>query len=452
MQTLSSKEEQDLLSGVKEAVDYVDRQGFSPNQALVKVAQARRWSPGLTRSAVNAFNNGRQVAQWRANDNVLDKLASFPLADYESILAELTSKPEKRAADLHDDYRKPPTWLPDRRRLELLNMPLATREKQAAEISPVVAEHAAALRLDRVLAGRERAKKAYELARRENSEAQDRLLGELGRLERYFKEKAAMDRLPLSAVCDFADTYYGEAGRALSEHLKARITEKQAAFHAGPLSPAKPPCSYVQSAVNAAKVCYAKQAALTRAADAVKQAEEDYLPFVSAPSANSTGSRETLSSCLIEPEKEAALGQWAGGAAVATGTRALLDKALSGAETNKAIESRYADLEEPDHENAIRSIQAQAMLAEMLGNPENPISGYDPDTVLHAYNEIAQLAPRLATQPAAMQPLLSKRLSGHTEPFEVREIADLEKGLKELKRQTSSTNLLGGADESKFFG
>ena len=93
------------------------------------------------------------------------------------------------------------------------------------------------------------------------------------------------------------------------------------------------------------------------------------------------------------------------------------------------IQAMEDDLSSPDHENELRKIRAQVMLSNMLSDPENPISGHDPEEVLEAYNELAQLAPRAAAQPAAMQPLLAKRLAGNVEPFEVREIGDIEKTL-----------------------
>jgi hypothetical protein len=83
----------------------------------------------------------------------------------------------------------------------------------------------------------------------------------------------------------------------------------------------------------------------------------------------------------------------------------------------------------PDHENELRKIRAQVMLSEMMTDSDNPISGHDPEDVLEAYNDIAQFAPRVSEQPAAIQPLLAKRLAGNVEPFEVKEMGDIEKAL-----------------------
>ena len=98
MQSLSKSDEQQLLDGVKMAVSLVDDQGLSPNAALQKVAEELHYSPGFLKAACNAFNTGRQLAQWNANDTVLDKLASFPLADYDAVHDKMWGKDQEKAA------------------------------------------------------------------------------------------------------------------------------------------------------------------------------------------------------------------------------------------------------------------------------------------------------------------------------------------------------------------
>jgi hypothetical protein len=55
---------------------------------------------------------------------------------------------------------------------------------------------------------------------------------------------------------------------------------------------------------------------------------------------------------------------------------------------------------------------------------------------------MVQLAPRLADQPAAVGPLLSKRLAGNTEPFEVGETLKLEDSLKKTQPTPNYTDLM----------
>ena len=108
MQSLTKTEENLLLDGVKQAVDLVDSGGISPNEALEKVAKELNYSPGFLKAACNAFNTGRQTAQWEANDSILDKLASFPLADYSAIHAAIWNGEEEKRAAVSAKYLNPP--------------------------------------------------------------------------------------------------------------------------------------------------------------------------------------------------------------------------------------------------------------------------------------------------------------------------------------------------------
>ena len=107
---------------------------MSPNAALVKVSRDLSLLPGQTRAAVNAFNNGRQVAQWKANTPVLDKLAEFELADYDVIHETVWGGSEKKANDsymslgttVHNDYDSAPRWVDvrDSQKLAALDIPM----------------------------------------------------------------------------------------------------------------------------------------------------------------------------------------------------------------------------------------------------------------------------------------------------------------------------------------
>jgi len=99
----------------------------------------------------------------------------------------------------------------------------------------------------------------------------------------------------------------------------------------------------------------------------------------------------------------------------------------------KRLESQIQDLDSPDHTNELRKIRAQTVLTQLMSDPDSPLSSYDPEEVMTAYNEMVQLSPRLADQPAALAPMLNKRLMGNTEPFEVGEALKLEEGLQKTQ-------------------
>ena len=98
------------------------------------------------------------------------------------------------------------------------------------------------------------------------------------------------------------------------------------------------------------------------------------------------------------------------------------------------VDDVEASLSSPAHENELQQIQARAMLQDLMLNDEI-ISGHEHGDVLNAYNEIAQLSPRAATQPAVIRPLLRKRLSQSSiEPFEAGEMATIEKTLGQTQQ------------------
>lgn len=460
-QTLTNREEAKLLGEVKEAVDLVDVQGMAPDAALEKKARECQWTRGALRSAVHAFNNGRQVAQWRANDNLLDKLAEFPLADYDQIAKAIWGVTVKEAADAYQrqqvdpEYSRPPTWLPK------LTQVLPNLEKAAgdtfetfskvaalalpAEHAALIADHVGGERMRKALGNQQRAKFAFDEQRQKYAAAHDTLRVRLRMLENYFS-KSALDRLSFAVVEDAAGTYYGKHGTALFGLLARSLPhEKRAAdsrtFLDRPLNPEAPPLSYIPLAIKAAQDVARTKQALDEAYTALeKVAEEQIRPFAGSPSLKTT---DPLSISLI---KEAGIEDFAGG--LGTGTKALLDDALGGDKTRDEVTKTWLDLESPEHENELRKIRVQAMLTSMMSDPENPLSKHDPEHVLKNYNEVSQAAPRIAEQPALIQPHLLKRLSGRAEPFEGKELVDTEKSLMQTRTNTPDTELLGNAPDA----
>jgi len=470
MDTLSPTEEKVLVEATKTAVDYVDNDGMTPDEAIIKVAREEALLPGAVRSIVNAYNNGRQVAQWNDSQNLLDKLASFELADYEKIHDEIWGGSVKEAQDayaipneVHPEYGQgPELWLrrPQQEKLAGMDLLTLTGERQDTvvdhEIESMIHKHAADKEARKTYHAHIMTKRAFDEARAQHSQANDVLNVRIRLLENYFK-KLAMDRVPFHVADDVAGTYFGAQGRALFDHLASKFpNEKRAAdmriFHEKPVCMECPPFTFISGAIQAARAVNQTKEALDTAQEALDKAGEDLRPFVRGGSSANPPPPE--STCLISGKpltKEGGMGMFAAGSAVATGTRHLLDSALGSGGKNKAIEDAQLELEDPEHENELRKIRVQAMLNSMMSDPENPVSGHDPEEVLNAYNEIARLAPRLAEQQVAVQPLLAKHLAGNVEPFEVKEIADTEKAVKESRQPPSfNTNLMPNGPKPVF--
>lgn len=435
METLSSAEERRLLDGVKTAVDLVDHQGLTPNAALEKVARDNQWTRGHLRAAVSAFNNGRQVAQWNANEGILDKLAEFPLADYDQIHDGIwgAQAAEKQAADargISPEYGLPPTFVRDPYQEMLRSRDLVKLAGDQA--APSLADPDPWTAPRKAWQAQQRQKRAFEEARSQFGRAHDNLRIRLKLLENYF-QKAAFDRLAFPFVDNVVKTYWGLQGEALMDCLAAGCPrEKRGSdmhyYTDRPVDLQAAPFTYVARAIEAAREVYRTKQALDEAAGSLEKAAEALRPFVETPSPKREG---PISVSLF---KEAGL--------AADATKGLLDEALGGKSKDK-IQDLSLDLEDPDHENELRKIRTQAILANLMNDPESPISGHDPDEVLDAYNKVSNLAPRAAESPLALETVLGQKLNGHLAPFEIKDINDIEKGVQQTHGSPLGVGLLG---------
>lgn len=118
------------------------------------------------------------------------------------------------------------------------------------------------------------------------------------------------------------------------------------------------------------------------------------------------------------------------GAVGATAGRVLAPQPTDEEATAEAV----GEIFDPEHEAELRKIRTQAMLSEFMST-DPVISTYDPDEVATAYNQVVQLAPRTAQQPAVMRGLLRKMLQQQDalEPFEAGQLAEVEERLKKIE-------------------
>jgi hypothetical protein len=521
-ETLSTAEEKKMIGRVKVAIDLVGG-GLSPDDAIIKVARDGQLSPGAVEIVCRAYNTGRQLGQWRNNDSILDKLASFPLADPAKVLAAVypkarTLKEAHDAAALSPEYARPPDWLADRARSEVLgrdlpgmikaghypgcgsgrkrkrrskrgsddaceecgNSPCTCEDKEAdggacpkcgcypcacdgprgddygqnnapargggghkhgadecphCGNSPCTCEEKCSddLRVRRAWANLGRAKVARDEARRHAESVRDRLQEEVAALVGYFK-KAGYDRLSFADVEHAARAYRGPAavdllgiayaGARLREPRAAAVGVQKLAFDL-----AAPPFTIIDEAIDLAGRLIEARRWAKEAADLFDLVEAALRPFAPAPAA--TGLRLFEKAAFLPGFVTTAMGN-AAGTYLGGGPKT----------SQQLVEDEWLDLESPEHMNELRKIKAHAMLNSMLTDPDDPISGNDPDRVLAAYNEIAQAAPRAADNAAVLKPLLRKRLAGNVEPFEAKELVDIEKGLRDVKNVPPSTESL----------
>lgn len=440
MDTLTPAEEEQMISAVKRAVDLVDDEGMTPDQAMLKIAREHGYGRGQIEFLCAGYNTGRQTDQRIKQANILAKLKPFPLADSAAVVRELYSgpKPVEKTASVHEDYLTPPTFLTDDLERASALTSLGGTEKTASVAAPVDPPKS----FHRLVGEIEREKRAGDEAGRKASNAEDRVRGHVCELVGYFKKFAA-DRIPFATFEKIAEMYRGDVIKPLIElvYNGARLTEKRAGdsvpLTKDPINWHAMPYSALDDCVKFAKDVHAHRQTQTKHVEKTAQLQEAVLrPFHQA--ADQPPPRSSLAGSPLYSEKVAGIFGTPAGIAVGS----LLGRAMDDVPTKqKLVEDAGRDLDDPAHQNEIRKIRTQAMLTGMMSDPDDPISGYDPETVLSAYNELSQMAPHTADQPAALRPLLRRRLEGHTEPFEAKELTDIEKGLSPAKSPSIMPNV-----------
>lgn len=448
MLTLSKAAEERIIEAVKQAVAMVDNDGISPTAAIEKVARQEQWGPNTVRFAARAYNTGRQTAQRETSNGILDKIASFPLADAESVVASMWPEQIKQASDaatVSSEYATAPTWLDQRRQSEKVATLRSLVKAAAAAPTPIREET-----IFDVFSARTRLKVASEEARHQAAVAYDRLLNSLDKLAGYFK-KAACDRKSFAEVETAVGAYFGTAGSKLMDWVYSRNHMKEA--RAGQVKFAyvvsffnvHEPYNHVQACVDLARNVTEKRAQEALAKQALAAHEADKLAVYHVqPSVPQHWT-------LLGMRKDASLGAGLAGGTIAGGAEAIIKHLMQG-DSDKAVSGVVQDLEDPSHDAKLRQIRTQAMMTDLMN--DDVIGGYDPDHVSQVYNQIAQLAPRVAQQPFAMRTLLRRSLQGNVEPFEAREITDIEKTLKDTEGSSigsPNTKIMSNASGKSIF-
>jgi hypothetical protein len=394
--TLTPSEEAELVAAVKDAAALVGDGDLDPTAAVEKVARDRGLLPGQVRLVCNAYNTGRQTAQMKANTSALDKFASFPLADADRVLASIYKAPE---------------------------VPRVVAKAAAAprplEKAASVAPAPVAPKRRNLFDQEEYLRKQAEEAARMVDYGRDQAAGAFGNVVRYFK-RFPHDRVSYPLFKTALAAYHGARGRALAQTLEANLPglAKEAGDRHGRVDRTAAPYADAALCVELASR-HVLLSAVKRAAD---KALDDHRkgPMAAARAA------VVKKAAVVMPAMI--------GASVGQVTRGLFDKVMEHGgprETDRVIDKKTLGLDDPNHQAELRKVRVQAMLSEMMSDENDPVSGYSPEEVAHAYNEIAQLTPHSSMYGAVMKPLLRRRLEGRLEPFETKEITDIEKGVRE---------------------
>jgi hypothetical protein len=280
--------------------------------------------------------------------------------------------------------------------------------------------------------------------------AHDNVRARVANVVTYFKQ-ASYNRLPFEVIETAAKEYFGDPAKVLmdlaytSSHLKEKRASDKPPVLKAPLNLHTEPFTLIKAAIDAAE----KFSGLKKVAEQLQQKAEvakteELRPFSEARAAqpqSDPGPWAKEAADLFKTEKTAVMSSPAFGAAVGT----MLGRTIGDIPKTKGelVEDEWLKLEDPEHENELRKIKAHTMLNQLMTDPDEPISSHDPDKILSAYNEIAAVSPRVADNIATLRPQLRKKLEGHQEPFETKELLDIEQGINKARTMTPNTSILG---------
>lgn len=466
MKKLSADTEQKLMRCIEQASSAIDG-GCDPSEGIAKAAMDCGVRPAEVHLVVHAYNTGRTTRQREENDDLLTKAADFPLADTERVLQIMYPDRVKTAAAVQRDTSPHPVYnMSPRPFLERR----AAREKAAAAVDwgtiagqkvtapePYPRDKQAAEK--RALGNVDRARKSMEESRRKAAAAFDQMGQHFVDLTTYFRRP---DATPMPVVKEAVILLHGDTGEKIFDEL-VKVTPgltKLSNHRLGSslLLPGRASFPRVDD-IDCTQEPFPKVAALVGAIDTYKQEKAAFDQATAAHDRTKAAELSPFAPPAVSPsiledhssddgEKRAFLNplQALTSGAVLTNTMARVNQAAKG-DPQKEIQKQMMQLEDPVHENRLRMINTQAMLQDFMVN-DPVISGYDPDEVSNAYNDIVQLAPRSSDQRLLMQQLLRKQLQqGQLDSFEMDQLLGMDEKLR--KREAPDALLKGvGADGS----
>jgi hypothetical protein len=463
MERFSRSDEARLTRALEKGVAYRD-EGLGLTEALAKAAAEEALPPGHVPLMTRAYNIGRAGLQREGSTDPLERAAPFELADAAKVAAAAfpehvpTPGQVKLAREVSAEYGRPPEAVLGRRlpgaaradaaRAELVKN--ATWQQDASGVRPKPALPAGEPPDWR----RRRAEHAVKEARVGHANAYAAFTGALAGLEGALKSAHCP---PPAAQDQGARFLYGAAGPALLEHARLVAGLAQSVF----AKAAERKRTYLgdRHAVRADAepykslgVCLAKAAALQEARAALQAAEAEWARLVKESrdeqarawrydnlglgalldddrAALRLGRQREGEAAKAAAQKEAFFGVL-GTAAGMTFGRELANKLPASRPTESLQDKALRDLTDPGHESELRTIQARAMLNDLLAN-DDVIAGYEPEEVALHFNELSQVAPRLSMQQGVMRAFLRKKLQqGALDPYELDTLIRMENGLK----------------------
>jgi hypothetical protein len=462
MGALTKAAEQKLIKAIENAAALVNT-GMTPNDAIIKSASDANVPAGHINLMVHAYNTGRTTKQRETGENVLEKAADFALADADTVLQTLypatvkTSAELKRQDVVSAEYGLSPAGMLTRRASEMRKAAAAAVAlPEKTYVRPPRDEHAEAMRAysQKVAAQRD----ADEL-RRTATAAYSKAAAAMDDLSVYFRTPGNMS---FQDAVREVGLRLGEQGvsvlhkvAAVFPHFTKQADSGQNHFGADPVYTL---VENVLASVTAFTAAQQRVPEKKAAAFGKKEAPEfltgsilhvpaeeplqlkraEGVPFV-PPADSEPTSRRPATGAPTQPVRGSSGGKPADinfklltspvqAVGQAMGAEKPSDMTGLGAvDSQKEVKKQLDSVYDPEHESTIKSIRSKGVLHDLILN-DPVISGYDPQDVAMAFNDVAELSPTLIDAPGMLRSVLRKRLeAGQLADFDVKQLLEMEK-------------------------
>lgn len=465
MKKITPETERKLMAVIEKTAELVGK-GAQPTDAIVKAARDHQLRPGDVSLVVHAYNTGRTTRQRQDGENLFEKAAEFELADTAAVLEALYPTTVKTASAIAQDTTVSPEYsyspqpmLERKQRWEKRAQNIDWRTlsgQQITEPAPLPSDPNHRLKV--ASAQVDRMRKTAEESRREMSSAFDQLGHAFMDLTTYFKRP---DAKPIPVVKEAVILLHGDRGEQLMDQLilVTPTLTKLANHRVGQsllgqsgrsrfadtidsLDCTAEPFNLVATVMERIADYKTKEAAYKVVSEKfAEEAGKAIRPFVYpavSPSILEPSWDETEKKAFMDaPDPLKMLGAYG----IIKNTLGPVAQKLKGPDDDNKVNKAMGELNDPSHEMRLREINTQAMLQDLLLN-DPVISGYDPDEVTGAFNDITQISPSVADQRMLMQGLLRKKLQqGQLDTFEQDQLLGFE---DKLRRQAQPVQPMAG--------
>jgi hypothetical protein len=447
LKQLSKEKETEVVAAIKEAIALTNG-GMEPSSAITKIASQHKFTGELAQRMVEVFNNSKTLAMFK--DAEFDRTAEFEVADPNKVVTEMFPEHVKTSADnliarqipdaystVEQNFNKKASHLPKTELSEhdyslgmLIQHGFAGQAKDAQAIK--AAEFDAYLLNDSIMRNVSALttffKTAYHRPFAEVETDVVSVYGELG--------KQAMDLVWKLARME--DRTYRTEKRASADPEKSHVVDEklmpfpivtELVSKLTKLGVAQEGIEHMKAASKDFWSKFENKLSMLKQSMAGEEARPDPFDLMMKAAAAPFPPTEPP-----KPKKGAKGARGAAGKPGPAGPPGAPSQAPTYTPSTVYTSPEIVNMLDPDFDTQMKSIQMSTMITDLMSNDEE-LSQADPEKVISLYNDIAKLAPTLATEPLAMRGLLRYYIKGgDMDRFELNNIVDLEKKLKESRK------------------